>query len=116
MLGRGANYLTNKEYLKLCNEMKFPTELAGYAPPGRWTLKEMFWRTYPKKTEAKGLEDMDVFTDKEKEKYYKKRDAFIEKCREILEKYEKEEKIDDIEFKGAETEVEFYGPIFISHV
>ena len=25
-----------------------------------------------------------------------------------------EEKIDDIEFRGAETEVELYGPIFIS--
>ena len=38
----------------------------------------------------------------------------MEKCREILEKYGEEEKIDDIEFRGAETEVEFYGPIFIS--
>lgn len=115
VLGRGANYLTNDEYLKLCNEIELPTEFAGYAPPGRWTLKEMFWRTYPKKVETKGLEDIGIFTDKEKEEYYEKRDAYVEKCREILEKYAKEEKIDDIEFKGAETEVEFYGPIFISH-
>lgn len=58
---------------------------------------------------------MSVFTDKEKEEYYKKLDAYVEKYREILEKYAKEEKNDDIEFKGTETEVEFYGPIFISH-
>ena len=116
VLGRGVNYLTNEEYLKLCNETELPTDLAGYALPGRWTLKEMFWRTYPKKSEAKGVEDMSVFTDEEKEEYYKKRDAYVERCREILEKYSKEEKIDDIEFNGAETEVEFYGPIFISHI
>lgn len=115
ILGRGANYLTNEEYLKLCNEMELSTEFAGYAPPGRWTLKEMFWRTYPKKTGAKFVEDMDVFTNEEKEEYYKKRNAYTEKCRNILAKYIKEEKIDDIEFKGIETEVEFYGPIFISH-
>lgn len=115
VLGRGANYLTNEEYLKLCDKIELPTEFAGYAPPGRWTLKEMFWRTYPKKAETKGLEDMGIFTNEEKGEYYKKRDAYVEKCREILGKYAKEEKIDDIEFKKAETEVEFYGPIFISH-
>ena len=49
VLGRGANYLTNEEYLKLCDKIELPTEFAGHAPPGRWTLKEMFWRTYPKK-------------------------------------------------------------------
>ena len=114
VLGRGANYLTNEEYLKLCNEIELPAKFAGYAPPGRWTLKEMFWRTYPKKEGAKEAGDMSVFTDEEKEEYYKKRDSYVEKCREILEKYSKEEKIDDIEFNGAETEVEFYGPIFIS--
>ena len=58
---------------------------------------------------------MGIFTNEEKGEYYKKRDAYVEKCREILGKYAKEEKIDDIEFKKAETEVEFYGPIFISH-
>jgi len=114
VLGRGANYLTNEEYLKLCNEVELPTELAGYAPSGRWTLKEMFWRTYPKKTGAKGVEDMSVFSDEEKEEYYKKRDIYVEKCKEILEKYGKEGNVKDIEFKGVETEVEFYGPIFIS--
>src|SRR3990167_8060715 len=34
VLGRGVNYLTNEEYLKLCNEIKLPTEFAGYAPTG----------------------------------------------------------------------------------
>lgn len=58
---------------------------------------------------------MSVFTDKEKEEYYKKRDAYVGKCEAVLEKYVKEKKIDDIEFKGAETEVEFYGLIFISY-
>ena len=114
MLGRGVNYLTNEEYLEICAEKELSTELAGYAPTGRWTLKEMFWRTYQKKSGAKGVEDMNAFTDKEKEEYYFKRDAYVGKCREILEKYGEEEKIDDIEFRGAETEVEFYGPIFIS--
>ena len=115
VLGRGVNYLTNEEYLELCAETELSTELAGYAPTGRWSLKEMFWRTYQKKSGAKGVEDMNAFTDKEKEEYYFKRDAYVEKCREILEKYREEEKIDNIEFRGAETEVEFYGPIFISH-
>ena len=114
VLGRGVNYLTNEEYLELCAETELSTELADYAPTGRWSLKEMFWRTYPKKSGAKGVEDMNAFTDKEKEEFYFKRDAYVEKCREILEKYREEEKIDDIEFRGAETEVEFYGPIFIS--
>jgi len=114
VLGRGVNYLTKEEYLELCSEVELTTEFSGYAPSGRWTLKEMFWRTYPKKSGAKGVEDMSAFTDKEKEEFYFKRDAYVEKCREILKKYGKEEKIDDIEFKGAETEVEFYGPIFIS--
>ena len=114
VLGRGVNYLTNEEYLKLCNEIKLPTEFAGYAPTGRWSLKEMFWRTYSKKAGAKGVEDMTVFTDEEKEEYLKRRDAYVEKCREVLERYKKEEKIDDIEFRREETEVEFYGPIFIS--
>ena len=115
VLGRGVNYLTNEEYLELCAETELSTELAGYAPTGRWSLKEMFWRTYPKKAGAEGVEDMNAFTDKEKEEYYFKRDAYVEKCREILEKYREEEKIDNIEFRGAETKVEFYGPIFISH-
>src|SRR3989338_6884077 len=110
----GKNYKKKKEYLELCSEVELTTEFSGYAPSGRWTLKEMFWRTYPKKSGAKGVEDMSAFTDKEKEEFYFKRDAYVEKCREILKKYGKEEKIDDIEFKGAETEVEFYGPIFIS--
>ena len=115
MLGRGVNYLTNEEYLELCDETKLPTELVGYAPLGRWTLKEMFWRTYPKKVGTKGVEDMSVFTDEEKEKYLKRINAYVEKCREMWKRYRKEEKIDDVEFRGAETEVEFYGPIFISH-
>lgn len=114
VLGRGVNYLTNEEYVKLCTETEFPTEFVGYAPTGRWTLKEMFWRTYPKKAGAKFIEDMSVFTDDEKEKYYLKRNAYVEKCREILEKYTKEEKIYDIEFKKEETSVEFYSPIFLS--
>ena len=114
VLGRGVNYLTNEEYLELCAKTELSTELAGYAPTGRWSLKEMFWRTYPKKAGAKGVVDMNAFTNDEKEEYYKKRDAYVEKCKEILKKYRKEEKIDDIEFKGAETEVEFYGPIFVS--
>lgn len=116
ILGRGANYLMNEEYLELCNDTEFPTELAGYAPSGRWTLREMFWRTYPKKKEPREVEDMSVFADEEKEEYSKKLNTYVEKCREILKKYVKEEKIDDIEFKGAETEVEFCGPIFISHI
>ncbi len=114
VLGRGVNYLTNEEYLNLCSEVELPTELSGYAPTGRWTLKEMFWRTYPKKSEAKGVEDVSAFTNAEKEEYYKKRNVYVKKCKEALEKYRKEEKIEDVKFRGAETEVEFYGPIFIS--
>lgn len=49
VLGRGANYLTNEGYLKLCSEIELPTEFAGYAPPGRWTLKEMFWKLIQRK-------------------------------------------------------------------
>ncbi|RJQ30874.1 class I SAM-dependent methyltransferase [Candidatus Parcubacteria bacterium] len=113
-LGRGTNYLTKGDYLKLCEEAGFDTKFAGDAPAGKWTLKEMFWRTYPKKAEAQGVEDLSVFSEKEKEEYFKKRDSYVEKCKGILESFSRGKNIEDIDFKGVETEIEFTGPIFVS--
>ena len=68
-------------------------------------LEEKKFSAIEKEREAK-------ISEEEREKFggdYSKNPENIKKFFEIG-----VEKIDDIEFKGAETEVEFYGPIFIS--
>jgi SAM-dependent methyltransferase len=94
-------FLTEKEYLLLCNQVGLDTQLAGYAPSNSWTLEEMFDRFH--KNEMKGM------TEEEKSQFGPRK-KFIKEFSEFANSHH----IDGVRRKNNQITVEYQYPIFIS--
>lgn len=98
------HFLTIDEYLEYCEELNFPTELVGYAPPNYWTPEEMFDRFHPE------INDM----TKEQLNDYEKRNIFLRECMSLVSEYLENTPVEGVELEDKTAKIFYKYPIFNS--
>ncbi len=98
------NFMTEEDYISLCESINLPAKLIGYAPKDSWTMEEMFDRFHP---------EVKTMTQEEKINY-PRRNLFLQEGKELALYYLNNSTIKGVEKENKTFRVWHTYPIFTS--